>query len=230
MFNKILFAVGVMLSLSTQLSAAILYESGTLGPTGVTWQQAIDGDVPGENVNPNAFSGVRFELTQPVMTTRIGGHVVGPPNSGATFFAAIVALDGENDFPDSNDLSTADLLGSTVIEFPEPSAEVFGNLSLSLDPGWYALIFGSGLLGAQGSGGVLSNSLDIGNPDYIGFLTGFGWGNRLPSKRFVIEGIIVPEPTSATTVLLLSLFSLFHSRQEKDRHNLNLQAGGRFTK
>jgi hypothetical protein len=201
-------ALTLLLFSGSGARADILFESGTLGPTGITWQQAIDGEVPGENVNPNAFSGVRFELTQPVITSRVGGHFVGPANTYDTFFAAIVLLDNENDFPDSSDLSTQDVLGSTVIEFPEPSAEVFGNLSLSLDPGWYALVFGGGLFGANGNGGVLSNSNDIGNPDYIGFLSGFDWGNRLPSKRFVVEGSIVPEPTSAATALFLSLISL----------------------
>ena len=41
-----------------------------------------------------------------------------------------------------------------LFSIPEPSAEIFGSLSLSLDPGWYALIFGSGLFGATGDGAM----------------------------------------------------------------------------
>lgn len=190
--------------------ADILFESGTLGPTGVPRQDVLDQIVLGANVNNNAFVGVRLQLTQPVRTTEIGGHFVGLPDN-TTFFGAVVALDGPTDFPDSNDLSTPDVLGSTLLGFPEPSAEVFGSLDLQLDPGWYALIFGSGVLSANGDGAALLNNTDIGSPDYIGFLSGFGWGRRLPGKRFVVNGIIIPEPTSvvlavAASFVLLSLY------------------------
>ena len=77
--------------------AVTIFESGTLGQTGVTWQEALDGVVQGSGVDAVTFSGVRFELTQPVITSQIGGHVFSP-NSG-TFFGAIVALDDETTSP-----------------------------------------------------------------------------------------------------------------------------------
>jgi hypothetical protein len=120
-------------------------------------------------------------------------------------FAAIVLLKNENDFPDSEDLSTSDVLGTTLIDFPEPSEETWGELAITLEPGWYALVFGGGLFGANGAGGVLSNSTDIGSPDYIGFLTGFDWGTRLPSKRFFVNGNVVPEPTSLVLLIIGAL-------------------------
>ncbi len=123
------------------------------------------GDVPATSVNRFVFTGVRFQLTQPVITSQIGGHFV-EANSGS-FFGAIVALDDESDFPDSGDFSSSDFLGSTLLTFPHPSAEVFGDLSLSLDPGWYALVFGSGLFEATGAGAAPRNNTDIGNPTYI---------------------------------------------------------------
>jgi len=205
----IVFVAVMFLSMarSTPLTAAIIFESGTLGPTGVP-----QGSVAATNITASVYTGVRFQLTQPVLTTQIGGHFVDRNNG--TFFGAIVALDDGNDFPDSGDLSTDDVLGTTVLTFPVPSAEVFSDLSVFLEPGWYALIFGSGLLGASGDGAASQSNPDIGNPAYIGFQPGFGVGwvdlTGLPSTfenhRFVVKGQIVPEP-SALTITLLAFLS-----------------------
>jgi len=194
-------------------SGAIIYESGTLGATGVTWQQAQDGEVEAESIQHKKFTGARLHLDQPVQVTHIGGHFFAP--TAGTFFGAIVELDDENDFPDSEELDTPDVVGSTLLTFPAPSGEVFGTLSISLNPGWYAVVFGSDIFSATGSGGVVSNSTDIGTPDYIGFLNGFGWGTRSPSKRFVIKGNIVPEPTVAVMLSIFTLLTLTHKPRRK---------------
>jgi hypothetical protein len=223
--NRFTFLVSIMVAVSAppklpSVSAAVIFESGTLGPTGITWQQALNGEVRASNVNSNVFSGVRFELLQPVAITQIGGHLVGPPGTLDTFFGAIVKLDDENDFPNSGDLSTSDVLGSTLIGFPEPSAEVFGDLSLPLDPGWYALVFGGELFGASGHGAMPLNNPDIGNPTYIAWQTGDGWANLLNpifrNYRFVVQGTIVPEPT-AIVLFSIALFSVFFVRNPNRR-------------
>lgn len=189
-------------------TADILFESGTLGPTGVPYSQ-LGNTVPGTEVFSSIFPGVRFELTQPVKTTSVGGHFVA--DISGTFFGAIVALDDENDFPNSPDLSTPDVLGVTTLIFSNPSAEVYGNLELNLDPGWYALVFGSGLFGTTGSGGAVRNGIDIGDPTYIAYGQNLQWFNMdvlpLPfdNHRFVINGEIVPEPSS----ILLVVFAVY---------------------
>jgi hypothetical protein len=193
--------------------ADVLFESGTLGPTGIPWSDLTNGTVPGTNVNKFVFPGVRFHLDQPAMTTQVGGHFVAA--SGGTFFGAIVKLDDANDFPNSGDLSTPDVLGTTVIAFPTPSAEVFGNLALPLDPGWYALVFGSGLFGTNGVGVAVRNGMDIGNPAYIGYDPNLQWFNldllALPfnNHRFVIDGHIVPEPQSVI-LAFIAVFAFSH--------------------
>ncbi len=210
-----LLLVACLTGKSSPALGATIFESGSLGPTGIP-----RGVVPGANVSSTVFNGVRFQLTQPVATSQIGGHFVGSPGTTDTFFGAIVALSNENDFPDSGNLSTDDVLGSTVISFPEPSAEVFGNLDLSLNPGWYALVFGSGLFGASGDGAMPLNNPDIGTPSYIGFQPGAGWGNLINpifrNYRFVVQGSIVPEPSAISITLstwLLFCFRGFFSRQ-----------------
>jgi hypothetical protein len=204
--------IGVFLALSCFVpvaGAAIIYESGTLGPTGVP-----RGTIPGANVSATVFNGVRFELTAPVRTSQIGGHFVGSIGTTDTFFGAIVSLSDSNDFPDSGNLSTPDVLGSTIVAFPEPSAEVFGNLELTLNPGWYSLIFGSGLFGSSGDGAMPLNNPDIGTPSYIGYQpgAGFGWGNLLNpifrNYRFVVEGNVIPEPSTIIMAFSVSSISL----------------------
>jgi hypothetical protein len=99
--------------------------------------------VSGTNLNAAVFNGVRFELTKSVFTNGIGGHFVGSPSGNGDYFGAIVRLDGPNDFPNSANLTSSDVLGTTLIHFPDPSAEAFGNIELPLDPGWYGLVFGT---------------------------------------------------------------------------------------
>lgn len=215
---SILSLVLVTSLIQSPATADILFESGTLGPTGIP-----RGVVPGANVSASVFDGVRFQLTVPVVTTQVGGHFVGSPGTTDTFFGAIIALESANDFPDSGDLSTPDVLGSTMLAFPDPSAEVFGNLALSLDTGWYALVFGSGLFDAAGDGAAPLNNPDIGTQSYIAFVSSH-WKNSAPTDgfefkdyRFVIKGSIVPEPSSLC-LLMLILSSYFTYRQTRFKH------------
>jgi hypothetical protein len=216
MYQRVYFALLAILAVVGPFvgfaSAEIIYESGSLGPTGIP-----QGVVDAANVNGFVFNGVRFNLTSPVVTSQVGGHFVGSVGTTDTLFGAIVKLVDENDFPDSRDLSTPDVLGSTTLAFPEPSAEVFGNLSLALDPGWYALVFGSGLFGATGDGAMPLNNPDIGNPTYIGLQPGgvSGWGDLLnpifQNYRFVVRGEIVPE-TSSIALLLFGFLNVVNKR------------------
>jgi hypothetical protein len=184
--------------------ADVLFESGTLGPTGIP-----QGSVDATNITPNVFTGVRFELSQPVITTQVGGHFVDLSNG--TFFGAVVKLNDQNDFPDSGDLSTPDVLGAAELTFPVPSDEVFGDLNLMLDPGWYALVFGSGLFGTSGDGAAPRNGTDINDPMFIGWQPGpgFGWGNLINpifrDHRFVVRGIVIPEPASLVLMIIGAL-------------------------
>jgi hypothetical protein len=187
-------------------SAAVLFESGTLGLTGVTFQD-IGNTVPGTNVNPFVFTGVRFELTTPVVTTQIGGHFAG----NGTFFGALGKLDGEMDFPNSGDFSTSDFVDAALLTFSNPSAEIVDDLATSLDSGWYALVFGSGLFGATGSGAALRNGMDIENPSYIAYqpMSGVTWVEITPAfndHRFVLYGTAVPEPSSLLGLMLPAYF------------------------
>ena len=185
------------LSLDNAVGGTI-FESATLGPTGVPFSDVLTQITPGTNVGRGIFQGVRFYVSTSAETSRIGGHFVAP-TTGLNLFGAIVRLTDEADFPDSSDLSTADVLGVTSIPIGMFSGESLGNLSVPLDPGWHALVFGGGLFGAGESAAVLRNGVDVGSPRYITWDTNFGgigWGeqfNEFRNQRYVIEGQMVPE-------------------------------------
>jgi hypothetical protein len=216
--RPVLLILGLSIGLVAGAARAdVLFESGTLGPTGVTWTDLTNGNVMGSNISRNVFNGTRFYLARPAVTTRIGGHFAA--QAPGNFFGAIVKLTGEDDIPDSGDLATPDVLGHTLLTFPTPSAEVFGNMNLNLDPGWYAVVFGSGLFGTLAAGGTVQNGNDIGTPSYLSYETGVGWTTPINpifrNYRFVVEGNVVAEPSTLGlegAVLPLLLLALVRKR------------------
>jgi len=83
----IVVAAAASLVTTTITMGEIIFESGTLGPMGLTFDDF--GGMPepsGSFVSDFAFTGVRFELTQPVVTTRVGGHFVIDPGHDDSFF------------------------------------------------------------------------------------------------------------------------------------------------
>ncbi|QDU58916.1 hypothetical protein [Aeoliella mucimassa] len=209
-----LLRIALILGLFSSAGRAelILFESGALGRTGVTWDEVLAGNVPSSSISPAVFSGVRFELAHTVATSKIGVHLVGSSVSLDTCFGAIVALEDQADFPDSENLSTPDVLGHTIIPFPEVSKEVFGELDLVLAPGWYAIVLGSGLFDTTGNGAMPLNNPDLGSPDYVARQLGAGWFDlsdlsdvrQFDDYRFTLVGQAIPEPNT----LLMGLIGL----------------------
>jgi hypothetical protein len=220
----ILALLAFLVTRSGTATAAVLYETGALGPTGITWDQMTSDPSLGVNVSRAVFGGVRFRLTTPVALSHVGGHFVARAGADRSFFGAIVRLEGETDYPDSIDLSTPDVRGATLLTFPSASAEAFGQLDLTLEPGLYALVFGSGLFGATGAGASLRNNTEGGMPDYIGFQSGFGWGERASQggKRFVIEGHFIPEPSA----IVIAMIGLVVARRACSTYGLRLTECG----
>jgi hypothetical protein len=194
-YLKRLFVLVFLAALPSRADAGYIYESATLGTTGIT-----SGFNP--SVDDRQFVGVRFDVTSTVTTGTIGGHFGGFGN----FFGAIVALSGPTDVPDSFSLSTPDVLGSTLINFPFPSDDTSAPLTLTLTPGWYALVFGSGLFAATGGGYAPVTNTDVGTPSFFfsrNFNDTWGEGGYDNARFFVTEAQArTPEPSS---VILLAL-------------------------
>lgn len=110
----------------------------------------------GLTTNNLFYTGWRFQVTGgPYQTREIGGHF---QQGTGTVFGALVRLDGPNDSPDAFNLTSSDVIGTTLITLPPfggGSQEVRGTLNVPLENGWYAILFGSGRFGATSTSGGL---------------------------------------------------------------------------
>ena len=158
-------------------STGILYESATLGGNGSPRRFGI---------GANQFLGVRFQVESKATTSRIGLNQM---KGSGEIFGAIVRLTGPTDSPDSADLSTDDLVGSVSITVDAAQGEYGAHLPVVLDPGWYALVYGSGLFGATGSAEVPGNDTDIGTPSYFFRDGGGNYLNGTDGVRYFVEGL-----------------------------------------
>jgi hypothetical protein len=176
------------LNVAHDTRAAIIHESATLGATGLP--------VIGPSVSATLYRGSRFSVDSIVKVEAVGGHIVGTPGN---LFATIVSLSSPTALPSGNpfDMTT---VATTLFDPPELSDDILVPLSATLNPGHYALIFGSPLIG--GSEGVMpDNNMDIpGSASYFVWsaLQGERWIDvpQATNHRFVVTGFVIPEPSS----------------------------------
>ncbi len=198
----LVLAMHVCLGAGSLSHATIIYESATLGPTGQSGLGIAAGYYHSSGLD--AYAGSRFHVNQDevAQVTAIGGHFFG--GDTGTVFGAIVLLSGPDAFPTTVPFNSSEVIASTVFTPDSPSDDYRIPLSVTLDAGDYALIFGSSTLGASGGNLAMPVSgqswLPGGNLIIAG--TNFGWSSFDERARFVVEGVIVPEPS---TLLLLAL-------------------------
>jgi|GEM_PF-792474 len=180
---RVVFAV-VFLAVSAEVfggSVSVIHESATLGPTG---------QVEGWGLVTTQFIGSRFYLNREVEVTAIGGHLV--QWGTGDLFGTIVELESSSDLPDGSPFVAYEVVASTVFDPGYPSSDFRTPLSVTLTPGYYALIFGTDALGSSGGEGAMAY---VGQSNYPGssyiLWNGVGWYNTAPSPppRFVVEGI-----------------------------------------
>ena len=180
--------------ISPPAQAYTLFETASLGPTGI--------DTGGMEISFVQSIGARFQVTSAATTTRVGAHLFDTTFEyvgNRQVYAAIVALSGPTDVPDSTILITPDVLGATLLTMPEISAEVSAPLSVSLEPGWYSLEIGSWQFGASGWGVLTRNNIDIGRPSFYRRLGSQYFDGGLSNVRLFVEA--VPEPSGILLIL-----------------------------
>ncbi|RJR25921.1 hypothetical protein C4578_00445, partial [Candidatus Microgenomates bacterium] len=84
--------------------AEIIFECAASGPTG---QSAG----AGTTVSAQAYTAVNFQINSTVTTGSIGCHLI-DFDDARPVFGAIVKLTGQNDFPNTPNLSSSDVLGA----------------------------------------------------------------------------------------------------------------------
>jgi hypothetical protein len=180
------------------VAAPIIFESASLGVTGVQF--------PGSAIAPAQYIGVRFEIDQTTIVSAVGGHISSNPNVHQDLFAAIVPLAGATAVPAESPGTFSPLAVTTFLP-PILSDDIRVPLSVTLDPGWYALIFGSGRFGATGEGALISNGAPLPGISQASFFHASSPFLLAPppnwqavssqvGTRYVVEGVAVPEPSS----------------------------------
>ncbi len=165
------------------LESAVLGNTGLFGGTSITSQQYV---------------GWRFAIDEPLIVQHVGGHLLAFEPGG--IFAAFVSLPSLDAVPQGAPFTAQEVVAHTRLSPGLPSSEWIEPFGTVLEPGNYALVFGTNLFGATGAGAI-PNPVD--QPDippttidsYLFWGTpGFGlppqWRESLASHmRFIVRGI-----------------------------------------
>ena len=109
------------------------------------------GNVGGAVLNASFYVGFRFQITSSVVTKRIGASVTRSSGDASSMFAALVRLTSGSDDPDTANLMGMDRIATTVVSVPAgtDAVAVSNPITVTLEPGWYAAVFGTGAFGAS---------------------------------------------------------------------------------
>jgi hypothetical protein len=184
-FKVIVVFILVLISINCA-GAAIIYQSATMGPTGQNNSvYAIDS---------SNFLGSRFYVGTQAQVTAIGGHMfAGLPEDD--IFGAIIRLNDSTDLPKGLPLDSFEVVAYTLFTPDYPDSDFRVPLSVTLEPGYYALVFGSGLYGTTGTAYMPTDGqTDMTGASYFywdGYYD-FVWYDAKPFQgRFVVEGTVV---------------------------------------
>jgi hypothetical protein len=126
------------------------------------------GDDTGEYiVQDGRYIGAAFTLGATEQITSVGGQFGGYP--GGSIFAAIVPLASQTSLPSfaPSEIAT-NALADVVFSVPQATAIDYSvPLSVTLSAGSYAVIFGSGVFGAEGFAGLGYLNNVVGSPDWV---------------------------------------------------------------
>jgi hypothetical protein len=196
-------AISVLLFfISKMCFAAVIYESATLGPTGINGGAAI-----GYKTTNEWQMGCRFSIKETTQVTAVGGHIgnmsldEGHFDPDAEIYAAIVAMDSPSSYPSflPSEIETYALATVTF----KPGASLASSedlripLSILLEPGNYGLIFGAGLLGTDGEAAMPLNNPVLPGASFFGGLSDDVWRPVVAESegmRFVVEGYVIDPP------------------------------------
>lgn len=182
----------------------------------------------GSSISDTQFIGASFSISQATRVDGIGGHFNNferypDLGLGGAVFGAIVNL-GSDGLPAGSRSSLAGVLAHKVFT-PQSGVDSQVSMDVTLQPGRYGLVFGSGLFGANGRstltllqpGAAATSSGEFMSINNSSFLTWGVMGDQPNRYRVFLSGSLVssvPEPTAYLMLPLgLAVVGLFNRRR-----------------
>jgi hypothetical protein len=202
-------------ALANPAQADVIYQSATAGASPAQGGFVAQGD--GTSGGSNIIGGV-FNLTETTIISDIGANflVSAPGSSSGPIFAEIVQLAAGAKFPG---VSVENLVPLARVVFsPTADGDNSTPLSLVLEGGTYAVLFGGNATDATGFATLSDGNTPVGSPSL--FEDNFNgaanpWDTFAPlDTRIFVDGTEVPEP--ATLTLLgagLAMFGVTRRRR-----------------
>ncbi len=181
---------------------AILFQTATLDPSALAADNTLVLQGDGTSAGSNAI-GADFTVTQAVTVTSIGAAFAETALTAGTgpIFGAIVSVDPVTGLPTQPlELLPSITLADTLFT-PTTDGDTSAALSVTLSPGSYGVVFGSGLFGAAGVADLLVGNDTVGAPSI--FNNGFAPFAQDPFDTDVrlFVAAAVPEPGSFVMLL-----------------------------
>jgi hypothetical protein len=148
----------------------------------------------GYDVDSHQFLGWRFRVDQTFEVTAVGGNFTGVGGSGG-LFAAIVSLSRPGALPLGSPFLPEEVLGTASWLSGGVRMDQLVPLSVTLAPGTYGLVFGSGAFGVNGQSTMSFLVTDpSGSPDLFAMQTDLQginprWVNSGAQVRFLVQGM-----------------------------------------
>ena len=168
----------------------------------------------GQGISSSQWEGVRFQLNAPTTNGAIGGNIGVLQSGNDLLFGALIQLTSMSDLPDSLTLDTPDVLAHATFGGQNPSSDVVVPIApVSIGPGVYGLVFGTGLFGATGQGFMTVGNPQSESPSLFGNFGGH-WLNEA-STTFRFTAYSVPEPGITGLLSLGTAFVVLRYRRRR---------------
>jgi hypothetical protein len=187
-----LFAGLAAVAAPSAANARIIFETAAF--TGVDTGEYI--------VYDTRYIGAVFTLSKTTQITGIGGQFGGYP--AGTIFGAIIPISSGTGLPDlSPSMIEADSKGHVKFAAPSATTDLTEPLDVTLSAGSYAVVFGAGAFGADGSGGLGDGNTTIGSPGFVQYAS---WnGDAWTSESFDGVRITVSAVPELSTWAMLTI-------------------------